>query len=200
MSHILSIHKTHPEPERIAKARDLLFAGELVVLPTETVYGLACNPSIPGALEKLRAAKGRDANKPIAMLVDSPETVQKAVLNWTPALSALARSYWPGPLTMVLETPDGWTGFRIPQHPVPLELARLCATPLALTSANQSGDPDPRTAQDAAQALSVSLILDAGPASENAQPSTVIKVDGSKIYCLREGALPFTEIEKKFCS
>ncbi|MEN8256193.1 MAG: L-threonylcarbamoyladenylate synthase, partial [Verrucomicrobiota bacterium] len=187
MTETLSIDITNPQPERLERARKTLLEGGLVIVPTETVYGIACDPAVPGAMEKLVAAKGRDGSKPIARLAADAAQAKGASLNWTPGLQALAGKYWPGPLTIVLETADGWTGYRIPDHAVALALAKTCGRALALTSANLSGEPDTKTAQEAMDAVEADLALDSGPAAEEAIPSTVVKVDGEQIECLREG-------------
>jgi len=197
MSTICKINAEHPETELIESAQRILASGGLVVVPTETVYGITCDPSVPGALEKLIAAKGRNINKPIARLAASPEQVKADATNWSPALQALADTFWPGPLTIVLETADGFTGYRVPNHAVPLKLAETCGHPLALTSANRSGDPDPHTAIDAARHLATDLVLDSGPTSA-AIPSTVVKAAGNTIKCLREGVLPFPDVKNVF--
>jgi L-threonylcarbamoyladenylate synthase len=197
MTKRVSINKVDPQPKQLEQVRGVLAAGGLVIVPTETVYGIACDPSIPGALEKLVAAKGRDGNKPIARLAADTHQVKAVSKHWNPGLQALAETYWPGPLTLVLETSNGWTGFRVPDHPVALELARGCKEMLALTSANLSGAPDTQTAQEAMAAIEADLAIDSGPAAAGV-PSTVVKVDGSTIECLREGAIPFQEIKAKF--
>ncbi|MBN2684528.1 MAG: hypoxanthine phosphoribosyltransferase [Pontiellaceae bacterium] len=194
----LSIDRDLPEIVPLAKAHAVLNEGGLVIVPTETVYGIACNPEIPGAMEKLMAAKGRDGDKPIARLAADAEQVADLAIRWNSGLQALAEKYWPGALTIVLETAEGWTGFRIPDHAVALQLARICRAPLALTSANLSGEPDTRTAQEAMASVEADLALDSGPSAEQAIPSTVVKVDGDRIECLREGKIPFQEIEHIF--
>ena len=180
-----------PQPDRLEKARKILAAGGLVIVPTETVYGIACNPAVPGALDKLIAAKGRDGDKPVAQLAASAEDVAAVATNWNQGVQALAARYWPGPLTIVLETTSGWTGYRVPDHPVALALAKICGRMLALTSANLSGEPDTKTAQEAMNSVGADLVLDSGPSAEEAVPSTVVKVDGAKIECLREGCITF---------
>jgi len=195
---VLSIDSAKPQPERLAQARQTLADGGLVIVPTETVYGIACDPTVPGAMEKLVAAKGRDGDKPIARLAANAEHVAAAVTNWNQGVQALAARYWPGSLTIVLETPAGWTGYRVPDHAVALALAKTCDRMLALTSANLSGEPDTRTAQEAMASVRADLVLDSGPSAESPIPSTVIKVDGAEIECLREGCIPFREIELIF--
>lgn len=198
MADILSIDGIHPQPERLEQARCALAAGKLVILPTETVYGIACDPAVPGALEKLVAAKGRDGDKPIARLAAGPGPVAAAAKEWSAGLEALSSTYWPGPLTIVLETDHGWTGYRVPDHPVALALAEACGRMLALTSANSSGEPDTKTAREAMASVEADLVLDSGPSAEQAVPSTVVKVDGERIECLREGKVPFSEVELVF--
>jgi len=198
MTQILSINKAAPQPEPLEQAHEVLAAGGLVIVPTETVYGIACDPTVPGAMEKLVAAKGRDGDKPIARLAADIEQVTQTAKNWNPGLQALASKYWPGPLTIVLETSRGWTGYRVPDHTVAIGLAKICGHTLALTSANLSGEPDTKTAKEAIASIQADLALDSGPSAKQAIPSTVIKVDGNQIECLREGALPFPEVKKIF--
>lgn len=169
-----------------------------MIVPTETVYGIACNPAIPGAMDRLVTAKGRDGSKPIARLAAEPTQVAQAAKNWHAGLEALAAAYWPGSLTMVLEQDGGWVGYRIPDHPVALGLAQACGCLLALTSANASGGPDTKTAEEAMAAVEADLVLDSGPSAAQAIPSTVVKVNGETIECLREGCLPFTDVETVF--
>ncbi|HSR88636.1 MAG TPA: L-threonylcarbamoyladenylate synthase [Pontiella sp.] len=194
----MEIDRFRPEAGILEEAGSILAAGGLVIVPTETVYGIACNPAVPGAMKKLAAAKGRDGDKPVARLASDPGQVAQVAANWNAGLAALAENYWPGPLTIVLETREGWTGFRIPDHAVPLGLAETVGCALALTSANLSGDPDTRTAQEAMAAVEADLVLDSGPSGEQAGPSTVVRVDRDHIECIRQGALSFAEVEAVF--
>ncbi len=182
----------------LEQARRVLAQGGLVIVPTETVYGIACDPAVPGAMKKLAAAKGRDGDKPIARLTANAEQVAAVAMTWNTGLQALASKYWPGPLTIVLKTSNGWTGFRVPDHAVALQLAECCGHGLALTSANRSGGPDTKTAADAMAAIEADLVLDSGPSATEAVPSTVVKVDKNSIECLREGRIPFEETKQVF--
>ena len=148
MSEIVQIDADRPDPGIIRQACELLEAGKLVGVPTETVYGIACAPE---HLEKLYCAKERDRGKPIARLAASLEQVEALGAEFGKDGRALAEKYWPGPLTLVLNTPEGTTGFRVPAHKVPLALARAFGRPIALTSANKSGGTDAVTAQEAFQ-------------------------------------------------
>jgi L-threonylcarbamoyladenylate synthase len=194
MAEIVQINADRPEPELIRRACALLEAGELVVVPTETVYGIACDPA---HLEKLYAAKERDRGKPIARLAASLEQVKALGAKFEKHGLALASTYWPGSLTLVLDTPEGSTGFRVPAHEVPLALARAFGRPIALTSANKSGGADAVNAQEAFQTLetSVTLFLDAGECSGKV-PSTVVQCLESSVKILREGAVSKVEIER----
>ncbi|MBN2163720.1 MAG: L-threonylcarbamoyladenylate synthase [Pontiellaceae bacterium] len=198
MVRMIQIDRNNPDAGIIDEARGVLESGGLVIVPTETVYGIACNPTVPGAMDRLIAAKGRDGNKPIARLASDPAQVAAGAKNWNAGLQTLAKAYWPGALTIVLETNEGWTGYRIPNHPVALALAEACGNVLALTSANLSGESDTKTAESAMQSVQADMVLDSGPSAEQAVPSTVIKVNGSRIECLREGCLPFREVKNLF--
>jgi L-threonylcarbamoyladenylate synthase len=198
MAKTLNINRQQPEANLLEQACQVLADGGLVIVPTETVYGIACDPAVPGAMEKLIEAKGRDGNKPVARLAADTDQARTATNDWNTGLQALAAQFWPGPLTMVLETGEGWTGYRVPDHAVALGLAQACGRTLALTSANLSGEPDTKTAEEAAAAVEADLILNSGPAADQAIPSTVVKVCGQQIECLREGCLPFAEVEQVF--
>ncbi|MFA6173402.1 MAG: L-threonylcarbamoyladenylate synthase [Kiritimatiellales bacterium] len=193
MAEIVQIDADRPEPEIIRRACALLEAGELVVVPTETVYGIACDPE---HLEKLYAAKERERGKPVARLAASFEQVEALGAKFGKYGRRLAEKYWPGPLTLVLDTPGGPTGFRVPNHAVPLALARAFGKPIALTSANKSGGADAVSAQEAFQTLenSVALFLDAGECSGKI-PSTVVQCLENEVEVLREGAVSCSELE-----
>ena len=193
MNKLVQINADRPEPELIRRACTLLEAGELVVVPTETVYGIACDPA---HLEKLYAAKERDRGKPIARLAASLKQVEALGAKFGKHGRALAEKYWPGSLTLVLDTPDGPTGFRVPAHEVPLALARAFGRPIALTSANKSGGADAVSAPEAFQSLenNAALFLDAGECSGKI-PSTVVLCTGTEIKILRAGAIPAFELQ-----
>jgi L-threonylcarbamoyladenylate synthase len=182
-------------------------AGRLVVVPTETVYGVACLPT-DESLASVIAAKGRAVEKGITLAIDDVAQVAEVALV-SEVAARLADAFWPGPLTLVLPLrpgvalPDlltgggGNIGFRIPDHPVPRAIARACG-PLPLTSANASGAADSQTAADAAAAMgsSVALVLDGGTA-RGGVPSTVVAVttDG-EWRVLRQGAIERERLEQ----
>ena len=180
----------------IAEAARLTAAGELVVVPTETVYGVAARAEDAGAMEALYRLKGREPGKRISFLAAGADQVRGRV-RWSEAADRLAAAFWPGPLTMVLENGRGdWDGYRVPDHPAALAWLRLLDFPPAVTSANVSGQPPATTAQEASRALGggVALVLDAGP-SPGGTASTVARVyaDGT-IEVLREGPISGDEL------
>lgn len=194
MNNVVSIDSLAPDPAIIRRACKILNAGGLVVVPTETVYGIACAPE---HLDALYAAKERERGKPIARLAASTESIAALGVDWGRDGAALARAYWPGPLTLVLDSPDGSIGFRVPAHAVPIALARAFGRPIALTSANKSGGADATRAQQAAEALHdcVALFLDAG-STPTARPSTVVRCRQSGTEILREGAIAAVELAR----
>ena len=176
-------------------AADVLLRGGVVIVPTETVYGVACHPDFPEALERIRAMKQRDAAKPFQLLAADAEAVWADGAVRSPAAERLA-AHWPGALTAVLPRAEGPAeGYRVPDCPLLRELLRLCGGRLRCTSVNLSGEPPARNAQEAAAALgsAVDLLLDGGPARLGIS-STVAQVfaDGS-LRILRQGALALAE-------
>ena len=162
----------------LAAAAETLLAGGVVVIPTDTVYGLAAHPSFPAAVERLYTIKGREAKKPIALLASGPEA--------TPVRHELTAK-WPGGLTIVY---DG-EGYRVPDHAWTRRLLARCGGLLRVTSANPSGR---RPATDAPGALadvglSADLVVDDG-VSAGGVPSTVVRVAPTgEVEILREGAI-----------
>ena len=107
--------------EHIRRAAERVRAGELVIVPTETVYGVAVRADWPEAMARLFAAKGRDEGKPVAFFAENIEAVRASGIFVNAVAERLAAAFWPGPLTMVLQHPaGGWDGFRVPDHPVAL--------------------------------------------------------------------------------
>ena len=185
------------DEEGVRLALDALRRGEVVGLPTDTVYGLAVIPSVAGAVDRLFVAKGRPASVPIAVLVSDAEAAQ--ALSESALPSALVERHWPGPLTLVVRRRAvvDWDlggnphtiGVRCPDHALVRE---LCAAvgPLATTSANLHGNPSPTSAIGVAEEMArgpVALVLDGGECA--GAPSTVVDVTGDAPVILREGAL-----------
>ena len=186
----------------VAHAAGLIRAGRLVAFPTETVYGLGANALDPVAVERIFAAKGRPKTSPLIVHVDSIEMARGLAAEWPAAAETLARSYWPGPLTLVLakraEVPDIVTGglptvgLRMPAHPLALELIRAAGVPIAGPSANRFTELSPTAASHVAEALA-DYVLDGGPARVGIE-STVLSLVGQPVL-LRPGVIALPEIE-----
>ena len=192
---ILRVNSRHPEKDVISHAAETLCKGDLVIFPTETVYGVGAHMNVAGAMEKLYSAKERDRNKPIPILIDGAGRVTEFGVDLSGIARQLADRFWPGPMTLVLKTQDGFEGFRVPDHAVAIELLQSVGGALRVTSANRSGDRPALTAEEAVQSLrdSVALVLDSGR-SPGGEPSTVVLVDNEELKVIRCGAIGEEEI------
>ena len=173
--------------------------GDLVVLPTDTVYGVGCDAFSPTGVARLLAAKGRGRDMPVPVLVGSPETVEGLAYGLSKAARDLIEAFWPGALTVIvrhqpslawdLGDAQGTVALRMPLHPVAIELLRIVG-PMAVSSANRSGSPAATTYEEAEVQLgdSVAIYLDAGPSGE-AVPSTILDVSGATPRLRRLGAI-----------
>jgi L-threonylcarbamoyladenylate synthase len=184
----------------IHRAAELLRAGEVVALPTETVYGLAANALDAKAVSRIFEIKGRPSHNPIIVHVASMEMAQHCVSHWPSIAEKLARAYWPGPLTLVLprskETPDIVTaggptvGVRWPSHPFIQAVIRECGFPLAAPSANLSNELSPTNASHVEKSLGnkIPLIVDGGQSQVGIE-STVLDLTASPPRLLRPGMI-----------
>jgi tRNA threonylcarbamoyl adenosine modification protein (Sua5/YciO/YrdC/YwlC family) len=190
------VDPAHPDPGILAEAARHLRGGDLVVIPTDTVYGVAADPRVPGAIDKVFAAKQRPPEKDIPYLIAGIERMEAAGAEAGPVVRRLADRFWPGPLTLVVPVPGGRIGFRVPNHPVALALLNEVDTALAVSSANRSGEPPACSAEEAERALgeAVALVLDAGPTPGGAA-SSVVGIEGDTVRLLRQGALPWPDIK-----
>ena len=197
---IVRVDPENPAEDALSEAGTVLRAGGLVAFPTETVYGLGANACDTAAVEGIFAAKQRPADNPLIVHVDSLAAAADISAWVSPLAQRLADTWWPGPLTMVLEAdpalPAVTTGglatvaIRIPRHPVALALLRAAATPLAAPSANRSGRPSPTTAQHVLDDLgsAVDLVVAGGPCTLGVE-STVVDARGEAPIVLREGSV-----------
>ena len=189
-----------PDPEGISVAAALLRDGELVAFPTDTVYGLACRVGDAAALARLFAAKRRPAAKAIPWLVSSLSEAVDRGYQADPRARKLAQKFWPGALTLVLPAVDGSgsQAFRVPDHPVALALLKATG-PLAVSSANRSGEPETRDVDDVLVAFADSdepaAIVDGGRIGIGIA-SSVLDMSGPQARLIREGALPRAELEQ----
>jgi len=196
-----------PHADAIALACEVVRAGGLIVFPTDTLYGLGCDPHMPSALQKVYAAKGRSMTKAIPVLISHPDQLVGLVSGLPEQAGRLMEQWWPGALTLVLPkhsdlpldlTPYPGLAVRMPDHPVALSLLNQTG-PLAVTSANLSDRENPRDAEGVLSQLdgTVDLILDGGELT-GGQASTIIDCLGKEPKQLRKGPIPFSEILERW--
>jgi L-threonylcarbamoyladenylate synthase len=187
----------------IERALELLRSGRLVAFPTDTVYGVGALAFDGAAVESIYTAKDRPVEKAIPVLIGDPDDLVKVSLEVPEIATKLAARFWPGPLTLVVSKhPDlpevvsstSTVGVRVPDHPVARALLRA-AGPMAVTSANLSGQPSPVTAQEVFAQLGgrIALILDGGK-TPGGVPSTVVDCAGAQPQVLRIGPISRDEL------
>ena len=184
-------------------ALKLLRSGGLIAFPTDTVYGLGALAFDGKAVESIYEAKGRSGEKAIPVLLGDVEDLDRVAATLPPMARKLGEHFWPGPLTLVVEKQPGLpaavsstetVGVRVPDHTLARMLLRA-AGPMAVTSANRSGEPSARTAQEVLQHMDgrVGLIIDGGQ-TPGGVPSTVIDCTRTKPRILRAGPITLDEI------
>lgn len=183
----------------VARAVELLLAGEVVVLPTDTVYGIAAHAFDATATEQLRAVKERDRSLPLPVLVRSPKQLAGLAATVPTSADHLMAAFWPRPLTLVLPAQtrlnwdigdsDGTVAVRMPLEEATLEVVRGVG-PLAVTAANAPGRDAPLDADAVLEQLDgrIAAVLDAGPRPGG--PSTIVDLTRATVTVLREGAIP----------
>ena len=193
-------------PSDIALAAQLLRAGELVAIPTETVYGLAANALDAAAVAKIFAAKGRPQDNPLIVHVADAEQALPLVKAFPFTAQRLAEAFWPGPLTVILQRaehiPDivsaglSTLALRVPAHPAAQALLRAAGITLAAPSANRSGSPSPTLASHALDDLNgkIAAVLDGGPCTVGVE-STVLDLTSETPLLLRPGGIPAGQLE-----
>lgn len=202
-------YDTNDATDRVTGLREAASAvrrGELVVLPTDTVYGVGADAFSAEAVADLLSAKGRGRTMPTPVLIGSPNTLHGLVTDFSEMAWELVDAFWPGALTLVarhqpslqwdLGDTRGTVAIRMPLHPVAIELLTEVG-PLAASSANLTGHPAPEDC-DAAQRMlgdSVSVYLDGGP-TPGIVPSSIVDVTGKVPVLLRAGALDADELRK----
>ncbi|MBI4707450.1 MAG: threonylcarbamoyl-AMP synthase [Candidatus Omnitrophica bacterium] len=183
--------------EYLKEAAGILMRGGLVIIPTETVYGVAANAFNQKAVALLNKIKNRPANKPFSFIIDDKSRVDDLAIGIPVAGYKLISKFWPGPLTVVLNSSGGGKiGLRMSDNEIALRIASLCGVPLACPSANLSGKPAPVNFSQAIKDLDglVDFAIDAGPAKLGAE-STVVDLTSGQAQVLREGAIKASEIE-----
>lgn len=192
--------KTRVYTDEISSCAGLLRSGALLAVPTETVYGLAADGLNADAVEKIYEVKGRPAVKPLSLMISGPDAMDRYCREVPEAARALAEKFWPGPLTIVLKANEGippivlaggdTVGLRCPDHPLTLALLREADIPLAAPSANPSGLPSPKSAQDVLAYFygKIDAVLDGGPCGIGTE-STILSMAQTPYRILRQGAL-----------
>lgn len=187
------------EEEGLIKASEMVKKGKIVVYPTDTVYGLGCNPYDPLAIDRVFKLKSRE-HKPLPVLCSSIEVVEK-LIEFSKMGKNLASRFWPGPLTIVAKKRDKTLpqtltcgsdklGVRIPGHECARKLIELCGGSLVGTSANKSGLKSPKNPSEVLKSLGrgFDIMIDAGP-TPLGEESTVIDITVENLLVIREGAL-----------
>jgi protein-tyrosine phosphatase len=206
---VIDVRNAEDARDVIHRAVQALAEGRLVAFPTETVYGIGASACREEAVERLVAVKDRSGQSPFALAIKSAEEATDFVPDMVPLARRLARRCWPGPVTLVVDnshqdglvgqlpkrvrevvSPNGTIGLRVPANDILLDVLRMLAGPIVLTSANRRGEPEAVTGDDVKIALGndVELILDDGPCRYG-QPSSVVRVQDNQMEVLREGVV-----------
>lgn len=203
---IVPVDPHAPPAAIIERAAAILRAGGLVAFPTETVYGLGAHALDPDAIRRIYDAKGRPTHNPLIVHVASEEAARALASEWPATASRVARSFWPGPVTVVVRkrviVPDivsaglDSVAIRVPAHPVALALIEAAGVPIAAPSANRSMELSPTSARHVADSLGdrVDLILDGGHTTVGIE-STVLDLRGPRPTILRPGVIGARELE-----
>lgn len=203
VSEIVSLSENRDEA--LARARGVLRAGELVVMPTDTVYGVGADAFNHDATRRIFVVKMRPRSLPLPVLVSRPRQAWALAAEVPDAAAELAGAFWPGALTMILRDAGldwdlgdatGSVAMRMPGHDDLLALLEMVG-PMAVTSANLSGEPTPRTAEGVKERLgdTVGLYLDGGPSPGDAG-STIVDLTGPEPVLVREGPITAQEVEQ----
>jgi L-threonylcarbamoyladenylate synthase len=191
--------------ESFPEIRGIILRGGVIAFRTDTLYGLGADPFNISAVQRIKALKGREANKPILMVISDRQQISRFISGPSRQFDMLSERFWPGALTLVgkalPEVPDeitvgsGTVGLRLPDDDEVRELVRACGGALTATSANKSDQPPAHTAEEVANyfVTGIDLIVDGGSA-RTAQPSTIVDTTGCELKLIREGVVPWTRI------
>lgn len=187
----------------VDEAVRIICSGELLLFPTDTIYGIGCCATNQVALEKLIVERGRADGKPLIVLVSDKEMLKTIVEEIPEELLPLIDRFWPGPLTIVFPAKPSLSSIitagtktvavRIPDCPLLLDVLKKTRCPIVAPSANRSGEPPSLCAQDASDYFPTIAVLDGGP-SKNSSPSTVIALSPFRVF--REGAIPLSALRE----
>ena len=194
------------QPDAVERAAELLRAGEVVGIPTETVYGLGADALNGAAVRKIFAAKGRPSDNPLIVHIADFEQITPLVARVPDEARALAEAYWPGPMTIILPKaaciPDevscglDTVGIRLPSHPLARAIIRAAGTPVAAPSANTSGRPSTTTAAHVMEDMAgkIAAVVEGGACAVGVE-STVISLAGEQPRLLRPGGISLEQLE-----
>jgi len=209
MSKVLKVDLSKPDSDALSTIAHEIIHGKVVIYPTDTIYGIGVDACNPEAVERVFQVKQRDPAKPLLVLVNSVEMAAQIAASIPPAALPLIEKFWPGPLTIIFKAGPAWTskltagggtiGIRYPRHEFCLKILELCRRPITSTSANISGEKEPRTVRDVVESFEskVDLIVDAGDLPSE-KPSTIVDMTGSAPRLVREGALRREALEPFF--
>ena len=208
---ILKINSENPELSLVKYAADQIRAGEVLGMPTDTFYGLAADPFNLRAVDKVYDIKTRSRHKPLSLLIESVDQAEELAKSLTEEFYALARKFWPGPLTIIVKAGSrlplkvtantGHVALRVPNAKIPRAVVAAAAIPITATSANLSGASECTTAEQVHDQLHgrISIIVDGGTSPREVASTIVDLTDGdSRWRILREGAIPSEEISGFF--
>ncbi len=200
----LFVDPMQPDPEVMAEAAEAIRRGDLVGMPTDTLYGIAVDPFSAEAVRRVFTLKGRMAGQPLPLVAADSAQVEAVIGQLSDTGRALAAEFWPGPLTLLLPAPvglaadvtagTGRVGVRVPAHPVPRALCARVASLLTATSANRSGDPPSPDPDDVAESIGTGLdVLIDGGRTPGGLPSTIVDLLERRL--VRAGSVPWEKID-----
>jgi tRNA threonylcarbamoyl adenosine modification protein (Sua5/YciO/YrdC/YwlC family) len=213
---VIDVRSAEDWRDVVHQAVQALAEGRLVAFPTETVYGLAASALDEEAVARLIEVKGRRDGHPLSLAIRSADEAWDYIPDLSPLAQRLARRCWPGPITLVLDathpesllrhlpprvrqavSPAETVGLRVPGHMVVLDVLRMLVGPLALSSANRSGEPEATNAAEVIEKLGddVALVLDDGDCRFG-QPSSVVRIQGNRYEILRTGVVPERTLQR----
>ena len=208
---IVKINCDNPEISLVKYAADQIRSGEVLGMPTDTFYGLAADPFNLRAVDKVYEIKTRSRHKPLSLLISGVEQAEELAKDLTDEFYALARKFWPGPLTIIVKAGSrlplkvtantGNVAIRVPNARIPLAVVTAAAIPITATSANLSGASECTTAEQVRDQLHgrINVIVDGGTSPRDIA-STIIDLtdDGARWRVIREGAIPTDQISTFF--
>lgn len=208
---IVKIDRDTPEASLVRYAADQIRAGEVLGMPTDTFYGLAADPFNLRAVDRVYEIKSRSRHKPLSLLIESVEQAEELARPLPEEFHALARKFWPGPLTIIVRAASrlplkvtantGNVALRIPSSAIPLAVVQAARIAITATSANLSGESECTTALAVRDQLQdrISIIVDGGPSPREVS-STIIDLtdEEARWKIMREGAIPSQEISEFF--